>query len=247
MKEEKNQKKEKERKSNKSKKYGKAAYLQSRRGVISCWLTGWSLAILLGCVGYAFLTRGKAAGIVGGIAILSLMIDIYGIWNAIEGFEEQDRKYLSCKCGIGIGIVQILCFLGIFCWRSELMIGKLSELQKEKNEQCTQRHELAVERLRTIVTEETVNTAYISYFQDCTLFLLELENTRKKLEDGSWDSLSLEEKRSLNRILYSDIIGEKYQTSYANQDYACEKLGQEMGKPFKFVVYGNQSRNSVCV
>ena len=28
------------------------------------------------------------------------------------------------------------------------MIGKLSELQKEKNEQCTQRHELAVERLR---------------------------------------------------------------------------------------------------
>ena len=110
------------------------------------------------------------------------------------------------------------------------MIGKLSELQKEKNEQCTQRHELAVERLRTIVTEETVNTAYISYFQDCTLFLLELENTRKKLEDGSWDSLSLEEKRSLNRILYSDIIGEKYQTSYANQDYACEKLGQEMGQ-----------------
>ena len=91
---EKNQKKEKERKSNQSKKYGKAAYLQSRRGVISCWLTGWSLAILLGCVGYTFLTRG--------------------IRSAIEGFEEQDRKYLSCKCGIGIGIVQILCFLGIF-------------------------------------------------------------------------------------------------------------------------------------
>ncbi len=75
------------------------------------------------------------------------------------------------------------------------------------------------------MTEETVDAAYISYFQDCTLFLLELENTRKKLEDGSWDSLSLEEKRSLNRILYSDIIGEKYQTSYANQDYACEKIG----------------------
>ena len=45
---EKKQKKEKERKNNQSKKYGKAAYLQSRRGVISCWLTGWSLAILLG-------------------------------------------------------------------------------------------------------------------------------------------------------------------------------------------------------
>ena len=42
---EKNQKKEKERKSNQSKKYGKAAYLQSKRGVNSCWLTGWTLDI----------------------------------------------------------------------------------------------------------------------------------------------------------------------------------------------------------
>ena len=52
-----NEKKEKERKRNQSKKYGKAAYLQSRRGVISCWLTGWSLAILLGCVRNAYPTH----------------------------------------------------------------------------------------------------------------------------------------------------------------------------------------------
>ena len=93
-----NEKKEKERKRNQSKKYGKAAYLQSRRGVISCWLTGWSLAILLGCVGYAFLTRGKAAGIVGGIAILSLMIDIYGIWNAIENTFPANVESGSVLC-----------------------------------------------------------------------------------------------------------------------------------------------------
>ena len=62
------------------------------------------------------------------------------------------------------------------------------------------------------------------------MFLLELENTQRKIEDGIWDSLNLEEKRSLNRILYSDIIREKYQTSYVNQDYACEKFGQEMGQ-----------------
>lgn len=102
---EKNQKKEKERKSNQSKKYGKAAYLQSRRGVISCWLTGWSLALLLGCVGYAFLTRGKAAGIVGGIAILSLMIDIYGIWNAIEGFESRIENIFPANVESG----SVLC------------------------------------------------------------------------------------------------------------------------------------------
>ena len=106
-------KKETERKK-KSRKYGKAAYPQARRGVIGCWCTGWALAILVGCIAYAFLTRGKAAGIVGGLAILSLIIDIYGIRSAVGGFDEQDRNYRSCKCGIGIGIVQILLFLGIF-------------------------------------------------------------------------------------------------------------------------------------
>ena len=106
------------------------------------------------------------------------------------------------------------------------MIGKLSELQKEKNEQCTQRHELAVERLRTIVTEETVNTAYISYFQDCTLFLLELENTQRKIEDGIWDSLNLEEKRSLNRILYSDIIGRNIRQAMSIKTMPVKNLGR---------------------
>ncbi len=138
--------------------------------MISCWLTGWSLAILLGCVGYAFLTRGKAAGIVGGIGILSLMLDIYGSGTPIEGFEEQDRKYLS---NVESGSVLCRSCASLeFCWRSELMIGKLSELQKEKNEQCTQRHELAVEVLRTIVTEETVNTAYILIFRIVPCFCL---------------------------------------------------------------------------
>ena len=110
------------------------------------------------------------------------------------------------------------------------MIGKLSEIQKERNEQCAQRHALAVERLRSIVTEETIEKEYVPYFQDCTLFLLELENTSRKIENGTWECLSLEEKRSLNTILYSDIIGEKYQASYANPVYACERLGEEMGQ-----------------
>ena len=54
----------------------------------------------------------------------------------------------------------------------------LSEIQKERNEQCRERHELAVNRIRSMVTEETVEKAYVGYFQDVALFLLELENTR---------------------------------------------------------------------
>ena len=55
----------------------------------------------------------------------------------------------------------------------------LSEIQKERNEQCRERHELAVNRIRSIVTEETVEEAYVGYFQDVALFLLELENTTR--------------------------------------------------------------------
>ena len=40
----------------------------------------------------------------------------------------------------------------------------LSEIQKERNEQCRERHELAVNRIRSMVTEETVEKAYVGYF-----------------------------------------------------------------------------------
>lgn len=46
----------------------------------------------------------------------------------------------------------------------------LSEIQKERNEQCRERHELAVNRIRSMVTEETVEKAYVGYFQDVALF-----------------------------------------------------------------------------
>ena len=104
-----------------------------------------------------------------------------------------------------------------------------TDRQNEKNEQCEQRHALAVERLRGIVTEETVEKEYIPYFQNTVLFLLEVENVRKKVEDGIWDKLSLEEMRSLNESLYSDLLGENYENSYANPEYAVKQYG-EMGQ-----------------
>ena len=106
----------------------------------------------------------------------------------------------------------------------------IRELQKEKNEQYEERHVLAVGRLRGIVSEETVPEQYLSYFQDVAIFLLELENVRRKVENGEWARYSVEEMESLNEILYSDVLGEHYGSSYANPAYAAEKLGLEMGQ-----------------
>ena len=109
------------------------------------------------------------------------------------------------------------------------------EIQKEKNEQYEERHALAVGRLRGIVTEETVPEKYVPYFQDTALFLLELENVRRKVASGEWERYSLEEMQSLNEILYSDVLGERYGSSYANPACAAEKLGLDIGRLLSFL------------
>ena len=104
------------------------------------------------------------------------------------------------------------------------------EMQKERNEQCEERHALAVDRLRGIVSEETVSERYLSFFQDTAIFLLELENVRRKISEGIWDRYSLDEMKSLNEILYRDILPPNYGSSYADPAYAVGRLGKEMGK-----------------
>jgi len=104
------------------------------------------------------------------------------------------------------------------------------ELLEQRNEACRERHTLAVDRLRAMVAEETVPEKYLIYFQDVTIFLLELENVRRKIADGSWERYSLKQKQSLNEILYSVLLGDHYKKNYANPAYAAEKLGLEMGQ-----------------
>ena len=70
----------------------------------------------------------------------------------------------------------------------------------------------------------------MGYFQDVALFLLELENTRRKVASGEWGNYTLEQMRSLNEILYSDILDKNYERSYANPEYAVSSFGTEMGQ-----------------
>ena len=103
------------------------------------------------------------------------------------------------------------------------------EIQKERNEQCEERYALAVDRLRGIVSEETVSERYLPFFQDTAIFLLELENIRRKISDGTWDLCTLEEMQSLNEILYRDILPQNYGNSYADPACAVKKLGEDKG------------------
>ena len=105
---------EKERKKRGARKYGQANYKHSRKGVVSCISSIGGLVILSGCIFYAFLARGNANGIIGGLAVLSLVLSINGIRLAIGGFHERERNYLTCKIGLPAGFVSVIFFLAIF-------------------------------------------------------------------------------------------------------------------------------------
>ena len=92
--------KQKERKKRGTRKYGQAKYKHSHMGIVSCSCAGAALVLLAGCILYAYLARGAAAGIVGGIAIVSLILSILGIRAAAKGFRERERNYLTCKIGL---------------------------------------------------------------------------------------------------------------------------------------------------
>ena len=109
------------------------------------------------------------------------------------------------------------------------------EWQSERNAQCEERHALSLERIRRIAVEESVTDPFRDYFQKTAVFLLEIESVREKVASGEWETLSLEEMREINRRLYSDILPEYYEKSYADPTYAVRVLGESYGQILSFL------------
>lgn len=106
--------KERERKKQGTRKYGQAKYKHSRMGAVSCGCAAAALLLLAGCILYAYIARGAAAGIVGGIAVVSLVLSVMGIRAAVKGFRERERNYLTCKIGLPGSALVLILFLAIF-------------------------------------------------------------------------------------------------------------------------------------
>ena len=92
-----------------------------------------------------------------------------------------------------------------------------------------ERYELAVERIRQIYQEESVNERFLPFFRETAEFLLMMDELKKQMEDGTYRKLGLEELETWNRRLYEDILPENYGESFGNPDYAVDMLGEEFG------------------
>lgn len=105
---------EKERKKRGTRKYGQGHYKHSRLGIASCCFAGAGFLILAGCIAYAYLTRGLAAGIVGGAGVTAIILLVCGMRSAVRGFKEREKNYLTCKIGLPANTFVLLVFLAIF-------------------------------------------------------------------------------------------------------------------------------------
>lgn len=99
-----------------------------------------------------------------------------------------------------------------------------------ENEIVKERYDLAIARCMEIVGEDAVSEKYKDYFVKTAGFILLIDEVYTSLKNGSFYRKKIEEMAAVNRRLYEDILPENYAHSYANPDYAVEKLGEEYGQ-----------------
>lgn len=109
------------------------------------------------------------------------------------------------------------------------------KLSDDEKEDIIERYELAIDRIREIASEEEVRIPLRDYFHKVAEFLVLVDNVAVMMREGSYERLTLDELKAVNRSLYEDITGDNYLFSYANPTYACERLDNKYGKLLSFL------------
>lgn len=98
-----------------------------------------------------------------------------------------------------------------------------------------ERYELAIDRIREIKAEQTVDEKFRSYFQKMADFVIMIDELKESLADGAYKTAELSELERWNERLYYDILPAQYEKSYANPSYAVSELGKEYGAVLSFL------------
>jgi len=74
----------------------------------------FSMFFLFLMIASAFVENGQVGVLMGIAGFLILALAAAGTYNAVYGFKERDKNYITCKIGLGCNAVILLCMLGIF-------------------------------------------------------------------------------------------------------------------------------------
>ncbi len=105
----------------------------------------------------------------------------------------------------------------------------------KQEELIAERYGLALARIREIPGESICGETYRDYFKQMADFVLQMDRTYELVEDGTLRRMGLEELKEHNHALYADILPENYGESYANPDYATDRLGKSIGQCLSFL------------
>ncbi len=95
-------------------KYGQTPLRHARKGVNSCILAVTVLFFLVLMVGTAFTSDGTVSTWIGFLGLITLILAVFGLVEGIQGFQERDKNYLTCRIGTAANGVLVLCMAGIF-------------------------------------------------------------------------------------------------------------------------------------
>ncbi len=109
------------------------------------------------------------------------------------------------------------------------------DILKEDNENAEERYELVIERVGRIKDEDVLPLNEQEYFKSVSGFICMVADIFEDIKSGKINNYSLKEHQKINTALYSDIVGDNYDRSYANPEYAAEKLGEKEGPVLSFI------------
>lgn len=104
-----------------------------------------------------------------------------------------------------------------------------------QEELIAERYGLALARIKEIPNESICGETYRDYFIQMAEFVLLMDRTYGFVETGALRQMGMEQLKEHNRLLYADILPAHYGESYANPDYAVDRLGESMGRCLSFL------------
>lgn len=110
--------------------------------------------------------------------------------------------------------------------------------KKPADEAVRERYTLVMERIASIPEENTVEEPYRDYFRRVASFIVMTGDFIRKNEAGEMENASLAEWQSWNARFYEDIVGTRYDNSYACPKYCCGCFGsgsEDMARALSFL------------
>ena len=104
------------------------------------------------------------------------------------------------------------------------------ELYEPYRREAKERYSLIMERVETILQEQTTPQPFCGYFYKVAEFLLKIHKTATAVRTGEFFNWDLEDLKKWNKKLYQDLLPEFYHESYANPAYTVKMLGTEYGQ-----------------